>query len=277
MFEVIMLLGQVVHSGGFSLDVATGELLFGSPPETGAGMIPPAQEVLQNAGFETGSLSPWYTTASMWNITTVFQHSGTYCAADTNNYWIRQDFSAVPVESIISITIWSRQAPYRAGGYLQAFDLMYTDMSYYENVVFPTNNWQQWNITSWLTAGKSLNGLRIWGFWCSDTLLDSTYTDDVSIIANIPLEIGEGSPVFITTLSAWPSVFSSSCRIDLAIPGDQVGRLCLYSSSGALRDVLWSGTGAGRVDLDGAGLEPGVYILRLEKAGGGLSKTIVKK
>ncbi len=273
---LIVLISQIVQSGGFVVDVGTGQVLAAPDGEVQSEAFPPPQELLQNTGFETGVLTPWYQAAgNHWVITTIFPHSGTYCATDTGNYWIRQDFAQpVPAESIISITIWSRQAPPNKPAYLQAFDLMYSDMTYYENVVYPDTIWRQWNITSWLTMGKQLSGLRIWGFWSSDPADDSTYIDDISIIANMPLELTEGSVLPIATLSAWPSAFSSSCRVDLNAPSE--GRLCLYSSSGALVQELWRGQGKGTVWM-GSDLGPGVYILALDYGRGRLSRTVIRK
>jgi hypothetical protein len=274
MLMALVLFGQVARSGDFSVDIGAAEVISTPENEAQAWFFPPAQEILQNKDFETGTLTPWYQAASHWVITTLFPHSGTYCATDTGNYWIRQDFTQpVPVESVISITIWSRQAPPDKPAYLQAFDLMYSDASYYENVVYPDTAWRQWNITSWLTAGKQLSGLRIWGFWSSDAADDSTYIDDISIIANVPLELEEGTGLPIATLSAWPSTFSSSCRVDVNSPSD--GRLCLYNSSGSLVQELWHGQGKGTVWM-GSDLGPGVYVLALDYGRGSLSRTVIK-
>ncbi|MGB9589811.1 MAG: hypothetical protein ACP5QG_04330 [candidate division WOR-3 bacterium] len=272
----LILAGQIVQSGGFTVDMGTGQIMPVPTNEPGAQTFPPPQELLQNTGFETGALAPWYQgPGNHWVITTIFPHSGTYCATDTGNYWIRQDFAQpIPVESIISITIWSRQAPPNKPAYLQAFDLMYSDASYYDDVVFPDTLWRQWNITSWLTMGKQLSGLRIWGFWSSDPADDSTYIDDISIIANIPLELEEGAGLPIATLSAWPSAFSSSCRVDLNAPSE--ARLCLYNSQGALVQDLWQGQGKGTIWL-GPELRPGVYVLALDYGRGRLSRTVIRK
>ncbi|MEO0141496.1 MAG: hypothetical protein ABIM88_08130 [candidate division WOR-3 bacterium] len=274
----LVLISQIVQSGSFVLDLGTGRLISEPVSEAEAQAFPPPQELLQNTGFETGSLAPWYQgPGNHWVITTTFPHSGTYCATDTGNYWIRQDFTQpVPTESIVSITIWSRQAPLGGGGrFLQAFDLMYSDLTYYENVVYPDPTWRQWNITSWLTMGKQLSGLRIWGFWCSDTYDDSTYIDDISIIANMPLELEGASPGLpIVTLSAWPSAFSQTCRVDVNAPYE--ARLCLYNSSGVLVQELWRGRGKGTVWI-GSELGPGGYFLILDYGRGRLYKNIIKR
>ena len=132
------------------------------------------REILLNPGFETGSLSPWYQAGSQWSVVTDNPHGGTYCAYDTGNNWIRQDFTGVPGASITSITVWVRQ-PDAA---IAAIDLFYTDGSDSEDVIRPTASWQQFEIT-WLERGKTLNGIRLWGF--TGTSNPETYYDDVSI------------------------------------------------------------------------------------------------
>jgi hypothetical protein len=270
----IALLGQIVQSGGFVLDIGSGEVISSPTNEAQADAFPPPQELLQNTGFESGDLAPWYQApGNHWVITTLFPHSGTYCATDTGNYWIRQDFvQPVLTDSIVSITFWSRQPDNQ----IQAFDFMYSDMTYHEDIVWPTSVWQQFDITSWLSdqMGKTMVGLRFWGYVGGGPAPDSTYTDDLSIIAKVPLELKEGSNLPIATLSAWPSTFSHTCRVDLHAPSE--GRLCLYSSSGALVKELWHGTGKGTVYL-GPELPPGVYILTLRYGTSLLQRTVIRR
>ncbi len=64
------------------------------------------REVLENPGFETGSLPPW--TTNNWVVDTIYPHSGTYCACDVGNFWIDQTFDSVPGSEVQSITFWSR-------------------------------------------------------------------------------------------------------------------------------------------------------------------------
>lgn len=179
-----------VQSGGFSIDLdktepsQSAEALMGSMSR---------DEALENPGFETGVLSPWY--SSVWEVTTETPHSGTYCATGEGNNWIRQDFDEIPVEEIISITLWSRQ-PEEA---IQAVDLYYTDGTYYEDIIWPSASWGIFDVTSWLTPGKILNGIRIWGYSGGGPDPDITYIDDISIMTEGQLAL----KVTPKEVSAW--------------------------------------------------------------------------
>jgi len=269
MLMMLTVLGQVITTGGFTIDM--GEVrLIADGDQAHVAMVP-AQEMLQNPGFESGSLTPWYTNAS-WTISTIFPHSGTYCASDTGNYWIRQDFAQpVPSDSIVSITLWSRQPENGA----QAVELFYDDMSYTYVILFPTGAWQQFDATSCIATGKTATGLRVWGYVGGGPAPDSTYIDDLSVMANVPAEVAENPAVPQRSLSASPSVFSGLCRVSCTTPGR--ARLVLYNAQGARLSELWAGEGSAEVCLDGEGLCPGIYILRLEGQGGGLSTTLIRR
>lgn len=132
-------------------------------------------ELLENPGFETGSLTPWYST--VWEVTTTSPHTGSYCATGEGNNWVRQDFTGVPVEEVISITFWSRQ-PEEA---IQAIDLYYSDGTYFEDIIWPTADWGFFDITSWLSPGKTLDGIRFWGYSGGGPDPDISFIDDISI------------------------------------------------------------------------------------------------
>jgi hypothetical protein len=138
------------------------------------GQAPTDAELIQNAGFETGSLPPWYQGAN-WTVVTTSPHSGTYCARGYQNNWVRQDFSATPGTSIQSITLWLRQ-PSAA---ISAIDLWYSDGTFYEQTVSVPTAWTQFDVTSWLNPSKSLNGIRVYSYSGSGT--QETFLDDVSI------------------------------------------------------------------------------------------------
>lgn len=174
---------KLVQSGHFTVDIETLERHISAPPEEA---IDPMAEVLENPGFETGSLFPWY--SDYWTVVTTSPRSGKYCATDDGNYWIRQDFLKIPVEDITSITLWSRQ-PEEA---IQAVDMMYSDGTYDEDIIYPLSTWRQFDVTSFLTPGKVLTGIRIWGYFRSDGDPDITYIDDISI-QTLPIDTdGDG-------------------------------------------------------------------------------------
>jgi hypothetical protein len=136
-----------------------------------------SHELLQNPGFESGSMNPWETTD--WIVTTTYPHSGTYCACDIGNYSIMQWVDTTPASQVQSVTFWTRQPDQPAA---QAYDFMYSDGSYEEFGNSPTANWQQFDVTSQLNRGKSLVGFRIWGYSGGGPGPDSSYIDDVSIL-----------------------------------------------------------------------------------------------
>lgn len=167
---------RIVRSGNTIVNLDTMEATF-----LGAEVASPATptaEVLQNPGFETGALAPWYTTNNQWSVINSGCQSGAYCATDIGNYWIEQDFAGIPGTQITSITFWSRQ-PEAA---IQAFDLMYSDGTYYENIVSPTATWQQFDVTSWLDPNKTLTGIRLWGYSGGGGDPDVTVIDNVSVV-----------------------------------------------------------------------------------------------
>jgi hypothetical protein len=136
-----------------------------------------SHELLQNPGFESGSLQPWE--ASNWVVTTTYPHSGTYCACDVGNYSITQWVDTTPASQVQSVTFWTRQPDQPAA---QAYDFLYSDGSYEEFGNSPAANWQQFDVTSHLNRSKSLVGFRIWGYSGGGPGPDSSYIDDVSIL-----------------------------------------------------------------------------------------------
>jgi hypothetical protein len=184
---------QIVQSGLITVNMDDADNYIATPEETGSFTD---GNILVNPGFETGSLSPWYTTSGMWSVVTTSPHAGSYCAYDIGNYWIRQDFTGIPVADINAITLWSRQ-PEQC---IQAVDLMYSDGSYYENIIWPLSTWAQYDVTSWLTPGKTLTGLRIWGYVGGPPQPDETFIDDIVVDKkasnpNVTIDVNVLTPV----------------------------------------------------------------------------------
>ena len=145
-----------------------------------------AAEVLTNPGFETGSFTPW-TTDGTWGIETSNCHSGSYCASDIGNYYIRQTFTGVPGNTIGSITVWIRQPDPQGSLIILRYSDNTNDGS---GPLSPTTSWTQFDMTSVLNRSKTLTAIEIWGFVNGDTIPDITVVDDVSIQtveSNVPL------------------------------------------------------------------------------------------
>jgi hypothetical protein len=162
---------QIVQSGNFMVDL--------SSPD--AAPIPPGGsyadlELLSNPGFETGSFPPW-THDGAWTISTTGPHTGTYCAYDIGNHWLRQDFTPTPSAQIVSATLWCKQ-PESA---ISAIDFMYSDGSYSEDLIWPTPAWQQFNVTAFIDPGMIVIGIRVWGYSGGGPNPDETFFDDFSI------------------------------------------------------------------------------------------------
>jgi len=144
-----------------------------------------AAEVLTNPGFETGSFTPW-TTDGTWGIETSNCHSGSYCASDIGNYYIRQTFPGVPGSAVASITLWMRQPDAQ----ISMVILRYSDDSNdWSGLLYPTASWTRFDVTNALNRSKSLTAIEIWGFVNGDTIPDITVVDDVSIqtVEAVPL------------------------------------------------------------------------------------------
>jgi hypothetical protein len=135
------------------------------------------RELLQNTGFETGSIQPWVT--SNWVVDTKYPHGGLYCACDVGNYSILQWVDTTPGTEVQSVTFWARQPDQPAA---QAYDFFYSDGSYEEFVHFPTPAWQRFDVTYRVNRSKSLVGFGLWGYSGGGPGPDSTYIDDVSIL-----------------------------------------------------------------------------------------------
>ncbi|MCP4228792.1 MAG: hypothetical protein GY771_01405 [bacterium] len=132
-------------------------------------------EMLVNPGFEDGVLTPW--TTNNWTVETISPHSGTYCAEDYGNYWIRQDFTPTDVNDIVSVIIWAKQPDV----VIFAFDFFYGPSDYDEDIYFPSGpDWEEYDLTSVLRSSGNLEAIRMYGY--SGGGDGPTYLDDASII-----------------------------------------------------------------------------------------------
>jgi hypothetical protein len=163
-----------VRSGLFEADVSSVPTPQGSPSQS------LLTNLLGNPGFESGSLPPW--TTDNWSVTGTDPHSGSFCAEDIGNFFVRQDFAPIAVGQINSISLWSKQPE---GIAFQAIDFYYSAADFDEFLVAPGVDWTFLNITGQLRAAGSLQAIRIWGYSGGGPADDLTRVDDVVIDANV--------------------------------------------------------------------------------------------
>jgi hypothetical protein len=184
-------MGQMVQSGNIILDLSKVEREYPTAPINNTDT-----ELLTNGGFETGTMNPWYHDGS-WSISTHQPHTGTYCAYDIGNHWIRQDFTATPANQIVSVTLWERQPEAQ----ISAIDFFYTNLPYSEDLIWLTTNWQQYNVTNFIEPNGIVNGIRIWGYSGGGGQPDETYIDDISVqtagVPRVEIELAPDSAVSI--------------------------------------------------------------------------------
>ena len=135
-----------------------------------------AQNILANAGFETGSFSGWIT-GNTPVVTTAEAHSGSFSAAALSGDSVGQTFAATSVAAVTEFSFWVK----RAGGAFDSINFSYSDGSssfYLLNLIGTGNDWAFVNLAPQLTAGKSLNGFSMFG-----TSPGPAYFDDFRLVA----------------------------------------------------------------------------------------------
>src|SRR5579884_2563510 len=127
-----------------------------------------ATELLQNPGFETGQLSPWYPARDYcghgcheWHVDTQNPHSGTYDVAGDGLIELRQDFTPTPGSSISNVSFWVITGVNNVG----LIDFFYTDNT--DEEFFYSANDNQWTFvdaTAEVDKSKVLMGFSVWGY-----------------------------------------------------------------------------------------------------------------
>jgi len=140
--------------------------------------------MLENGGFETGSLPPW--TSNGWWIRTDWTHSGNYSAYTANigtSALIRQDFDPIASNEIRSIRLWVKTWDveaiwihffYEGGSYSNYILDLY-------NPIIWENGFGLHNVTDGPLPDSVLTGIEITGGNGFDSDL---WLDDVSVIAD---------------------------------------------------------------------------------------------
>jgi hypothetical protein len=149
-----------------------------------------ATNVLHNSGFETGSLSPWYQGNDFsfgvdWTVTTTGCQSGTFCAENTGNKELRQDFAGVLGSTINQVSFWARHPKYNTDDAL-AYSFYYSDSTNAEFLVFLTGyDWNFFDVTAQLDPTKTLVGFSIYGTSLGDFLLNQPVTLADNFLINV--------------------------------------------------------------------------------------------
>ena len=150
-----------------------------------------ATNLVQNGGFETGSLGPWTVTddcgslgdspCSPWQVVSGQSVDGTYSAEDQGAYELSQSLTPTATILITQASFWFKEDPNVLFGVV----LSYQDGT--SNVVYESasdSDWHQYNLLGDLAGGESLVGID----FATSSMVDGSpngisWIDDVSITA----------------------------------------------------------------------------------------------
>lgn len=133
-----------------------------------------------NTDFETGSLSPWFESGgeTNWEITTS-SINGTYSAFivdDNGGHTIRQNFSGINTDGILSITF----NLLTNGHGINAYEFFYSDGSESQDIVRGAADVIRLaDVTSNLASGKMLTGFSLFGSFGGSTTFDDFAIEEV--------------------------------------------------------------------------------------------------
>ncbi len=145
-----------------------------------------ATNILVNAGFETGALSPWVIGNGSPVVTTDEAHTGIYSVAAFGPDQIRQTFSPVSTTAVSEVSLWVK----RAGGPFDSYSFLYEDgLSETFFLEGTGDNWGFFNLTSNLNLTKSLIGFQIFGTTSGPAYLDD-FTIDVASSVPVSATLG---------------------------------------------------------------------------------------
>lgn len=147
-----------------------------------------ASNLIDNPGFESGSLSPWLNTnhfcgssCTDWNVTNSDSHSGTFSAITDDNIEIFQNLTATPTNLITSVSYWIKQPD---GGGVSYMELIFSDSTSASTTFGIGADWTFIDATSLLKPGVDLVGFGLYGVTNHSAPL-RTYLDDV-VISVVP-------------------------------------------------------------------------------------------
>lgn len=144
-----------------------------------------------NPGWETGDLTGW--TTNYFSPTTIVEstvvHSGKYAALMPLDYYLDQQFAPIDVSSIKDVSYWIKQDQFQPNPtFFTANILYYSDGTSTYLVPRPANNgdWYHMDLTSYLTPGKKLDGIRVYGATSFGAPSPKTYFDDFVVGSVVP-------------------------------------------------------------------------------------------
>ncbi len=116
--------------------------------------------VVQNAGFETGDISPWTFSSDYSVVAEPYQ--GSFSVKSVGNQWIRQNFNAVPGNTIVEVSFYTKKG---AASMPMAYTFYYSDGTSKEHCcVYAGTSWQFVDVTSNLDKSRQLTGFQMWGY-----------------------------------------------------------------------------------------------------------------
>jgi hypothetical protein len=121
-----------------------------------------ATNILENAGFESGVLSPWTVESGDPTVTNIESHSGNYSVALSATDTIEQTFGPIDDDEIKEISFWVDipVTPQR----INRFTFFYNNGTQYTSDVYGYNEgWTYLNITNSLDPKEQLVGFLIYG------------------------------------------------------------------------------------------------------------------
>jgi hypothetical protein len=149
-----------------------------------------AENILQNPGFESGQMAPWFEDQvfdgnEAWHVTSADAHSGLFGATAVGDRSIRQNFEPIPAIYISQIGFWLRQPSVGppiadSGGIAVRFHFPQGPITFFQNT---TNTWKFYDVTEFLPQNETLIGISIFGYGDTFGGENRTYLDDLTINA----------------------------------------------------------------------------------------------
>lgn len=141
-----------------------------------------AANILQNPGFETGDLSPWFQDETFqgtedWNVTTADSFSGGFSATAVGDRGLRQDIPPTLGADITELSFWVRH-PFGPLFTPVGIKFFIPSGSFLRIVDTQTHGWEFIDARVFLPDHDTLIAISIFGFHNSSEGENRTYLDD---------------------------------------------------------------------------------------------------